>query len=421
MITIKRRASLGYQTDPLTGKSKQIKKVLSVEGKNKKDAELKFLLEVEKQKAELKRGSAIVTYRNLVSEYYRINNALKPRTMATDYQILNIINPTFASRKIADIQPDLVFDFLREAEKKGYSDSMLFNIYKTLNKHMNFAADNDIIEYNPLRKLKKTKYAQQPGPVTSSDTFDYVTEFFLRAFNDDSGKVTLKHKVMLLLIADGCLRTAELFGIVKNKINFDDKWVDISQNFYHLSKKEAKLIDCDQEGYTTTKTRGSTRRIPLSNITIEYIKRYIEECDSYLEKNRLLNSKGLLFYQVRNIPDRTRNHGPRKADAPLHEVKSSQGSLLNQMLRRMCLEYSLPIITAHEIRKWAFTYRFNLECDDKYCKYILGHGENRCDSTYLLTMFKLAKKQHVIWENDFNKIVLTQDSKTSDKTFAQNA
>ena len=63
-----------------------------MEGKNKKDAELKFLLEVEKQKAELKRGSAIVTYRNLVSEYYRINNALKPRTMATDYQILNIIN-----------------------------------------------------------------------------------------------------------------------------------------------------------------------------------------------------------------------------------------------------------------------------------------------------------------------------------------
>ena len=103
-------------------------------------------------------------------------------------------------------------------------------------------------------------------------------------------------------------------------------------------------------------------------MSLKNIKRYIDECDSYLEKNRLLNSKGLLFYQVRNIPDRTRNHGPRKADAPLHEVKSSQGSLLNQMLRRMCLEYSLPIITAHKIRKWAFTYRFNLECDDKYCK-----------------------------------------------------
>lgn len=421
MVTIKRRASLGYNTDPLTGKSKQIKKVISVEGKNKKDAELKFLLEVEKQKAELKRSSTITTYRDLVDEYYHINNGLKPKTMATDYRMLKIINPTFASRKISDIQPDLVLDFLRAAENKGYSASMLFNIYKTLNKHMNFAADNDMIEYNPLKKLKRTKYAQQPEPELSAETFDCVTEFFLKAFNDESGKVTLKHKVMLLLVADGCLRTAELFGIVKSKINFDEKWIDITQNYYHLSKKEAEQLNCNQEGYTTTKTRGSTRRIPLSNITIEYIKRYIEECDSYLEKNSLLNPKGLIFFQVRNLPDRTKNHGQRKADAPFYEVKNSHDSLLNQMLRRMCLEYSLPIFTAHDIRKWAFTYRFNLECDDKYCKYILGHGENRCDSTYLLTMFKLAKKQHVIWENDFNKIVLKSDSKTPDKTFAQNA
>lgn len=421
MVTIKKRVSLGYQTDPLTGKSKQIKKVISVEGKNKQDAELKFALEVVKQKAELKRGSTITTYRDLVDEYYRINNGLKPKTMATDYRMLKIINPTFASRKISDIQPDLVLDFLRAAENKGYSASMLFNIYKTLNKHMNFAADNDIIEYNPLKKLKRTKYAQQPEPAPSAETFDCVTEFFLKAFNDESGKVTLKHKVMLLLVADGCLRTAELFGIVKSKINFDDKWIDISQNYYHLSKKEAEQLNCNQEGYTTTKTRGSTRRIPLSAITVEYIKRYIEECDSYLEKNRLLNSNGLLFYQVRNLPDRTKNHGQRKADAPFYEVKNSHDSILNQMLRRMCSEYSLPIITAHKIRKWAFTYRFNLECDDKYCKYILGHGENRCDSTYLLTMFKLAKKQHIIWENDFNKIVLKSESKTPDKTFTQNA
>ena len=417
MTTLKKRISLGYQTDPLTGKSKQIRKTIIVEGKNKKDAEAKLILEEAKLKSELKHCSAISTYNDLVNEYYRVNNSLKPRTVANDFRILKIINPSFASRKIRDINADLVMEFLRAVEKRGYANSMLHNIYKTINKHLNFAADNDIIEYNPLRKLKRSKYAQQPEPAISSATFDYVTELYKKAFSDD--KVLLKHKVMLLLVADGCLRTAELFGIVKDKINFEEKWVDIDQNHFHLSQSEAKLLECEQDGYTTTKTRGSTRRIPLSSITIEFLNKYLTECEDYFAKNRLLNSEGLLFFQVRNLPDRTKNHGTRKDNAPLYEVKISHDSILNQMLRRMCLKYSIQIITAHDIRKWAFTYRFNLECDDKYCKYVLGHGENRCDSTYLLTMFKLAKNQHVIWENDFNKTVLNSSDKPQNKPLTQ--
>ena len=400
------RVNLGYVYDFESGKKKQIKKTIKVVGRSECEVEALFQREKELLIYAYRSNTVkIERFGELVRYYYEINNGLKPKTLTTDLYLWNIAKVNFENKKVKDITPDFLMEYFKFVERK-YSRTTVHDIYIMLNKFLNFAYDEDFILKNPLKRLKRSKYAKRPVVFQniSFKYFDVINKFFWLAFNEGDA-FSVKLKVMLLLSADGCLREAELFGLKRERINLDEGYIEVFENMYRLTKKQSECLSLPIVGFTDVKTNSSIRKMPLSKITIEYLRRYFAECDAYLKKYNLINPNGFLFFQRRNIPDRYANFGRRKENAPIFPVRPAHISQYNTNIRRLCIKYGLEIFTSHKIRKWAFTLRYNSECTEQYCKYILGHSINKCDATYLLGMYMSAKRQHHKWESILNSVI----------------
>lgn len=401
------RINLGYAYDFETGKKKQIKRTISVVGRSQYEAEMLFQLERELLTSTYQSNMVkLDTFGELREYYYEVNNGLKPKTLTTDLYLWSVTKVNFENKPLREITPDFLMSYFRFIEKK-YSGTTIHDIYTMLNKFLNFATDEDVILKNPLRRLKRSKYAKRPK-VFSNLTFKYldvINKFFWLAFNEEDKAFSVKMKVMLLLSADCCLREAELFGLKWDRIDLNEGYVEIFENMYRLTKKQSERLALPIVGFTDVKTNSSVRKVPLSAITIRYLSAYRSECKEYLRKYNLANPDGLLFFQRRNIPDRYPNYGRRKENAPIFNVRPAHISQYNTNIRRLCLKYGLTIFTSHKIRKWAFTLRYNSECTEQYCKYILGHSLNKCDATYLLSMYMSAKREHFKWEQLLNNVI----------------
>lgn len=401
------RINLGYAYDFETGKKKQIKRTVTVTGRTEYEAEVMF--QREKELLEYTYRSNIVniaTFGELREYYYEVNNGLKPKSLATDLYLWSVAKINFENKPLKEITPDFLMSYFKFIERK-YSGTTLHDIYTMLNKFLNFAADEDVILKNPLKRLKRSKYAKRPT-VFDNLTFKYIdviNKFFWLAFNEEDKAFSVKMKVMLLLSADCCLREAELFGLKWDRINLNEGYVEIFENMYRLTKKQSERLALPIVGFTDVKTNSSIRKVPLSAITVKYLRAYKSECAEYLKRYNLANKEGLLFFSRRNIPDRYPNFGRRKENAPIFYVLPAHISQYNTNLRRLCLKYGLKVFTSHKIRKWAFTLRYNSECTEQYCKYILGHSLNKCDATYLLGMYTAAKRQHFKWERILNNVI----------------
>ncbi len=404
MIELSERVSLGYEFDMETKTKKQIRKTIRVKGRTRKEAE--SLLQREKELLLNNKERIIDRFDDLVKYYYEINNNLKPKSLASDIYRLNIVKEIFSGKLIREITSDFLMQYFQYIEKK-YSRTTIHDIYIMLNKFFNFAYEEDIILKNPLSKLRRTMYAKRPFiiPNNGFKYFSIINRFYWLAFNSGDKSFSLKLKTMLLLSADGCLREAELFGLKIDRINLDEGYMEIYENMYRLTEKIANELGIPKVGFTDTKINSSIRKVPLSKITIRYLSAYLKECNDYMEEYNLVNPLGLLFFQRRNIPNRLPNFGKRRKNAPPFCVVPAHNSQYNGAIRKICQRYGLEVFTSHKIRKWAFTLRYNSECTEQYCKYILGHNIGKCDATYILGMYSSAKRQHYRWENILNNII----------------
>ena len=397
----RKRISLGYKKNVLTGKTEQSRTTVNVYANSDKEAE--ELIQREETRLRKLFSSSdnvkIDTMKELVAYYYKIKDELKPTTISNDFNIWEDLKPYFGPQRLSEVSPVKFLDFLEAKEKEGWGKATIHNAYKSMNKYLNFAVAQEFIEKNPLVRLKFNSCSKQPKPKKVEGLEATIEDFYMKVFELKNTPTTVKFKVMLLLCADGCLRRAELLGLTVDKVNLADGYIEVDQNMYQLTRKEAIRVNVDRKGYTTTKTESSTRKLPLSAITVKYLKLYMEQCEEYLQKNRLKNTRKYLFFTTRNIPNRMRN-GKRLEDAPIYDVNASDSSMLNSSLRRLCLRFGYKPFTGHKIRKWSYTERLNLDIQIEYADYVLGHSMGKSDSVYVLSnLYRGAKKQHHKWEN----------------------
>lgn len=334
----------------------------------------------------------------------RKSDIIKNLVFGEDYGAIPMVKGNVLFKKGA-LKIIKLLEFLEAKENDGWGKSSIHNAYKTMNKYLNFAVDQEFIEKNPLGRLKFNSCSKQPKPKKHDGLETVIENFYNRIFKFGNTPTTVKFKVMLLLCADGCLRRTELMGLTVDKINLVDGYMEVEQNLYQLTRKEAIKIKVNRKGYTTTKTESSTRKLPLSAVTVQYLELYLSQCEKYLAKNRLTNKNKYLFYSTRNIPNRKRN-GERLKDAPLVDVKVSDMSMLNSSLRRYCIEFGYKPFTSHKIRKWSYTERLNLDVQIEYADYVLGHSMGKSDSVYVLSnLYRGAKKQHFKWEDYLNSVI----------------
>lgn len=428
MVQLKKYKSdrffVGRVKDPVTGKIKEIKRIITVTANSKREADILIAKEKLRIKEEFTRNrdsslSSIVTMNDLYVKYHS-DLMFKPTSLSTDQNIWEPLNPRtdnvglksyWGNKKIVDVTAEQVREYLEEVQRKGWGEVKIHNAFRALRKYLRYAVEQGVIPSDPLVKLKRASFFKAPEPkktISGEELIQNIKKFYSKIFKQKDTSAVLELKVKLLLTADGALRSAELFGLTTDAIDLDEGYINIEQNCYKISKREAEEFGVNAIGVTSTKTKGSTRKLPLSKITVEYLRKYLADCENYIEKNNLSNTHRYLFFSRRNLPDRTQYNKVRKKGCKVYDVLPEDKDNLNGSLRRWCRKLNIPVFSAHKIRKWSNTVRLNNDVPEQYSKYVLGHSMAKVDAVYVLgNLYGGAKKYHGCFEEALNCAIKT--------------
>lgn len=406
-LEFKKRISLGYHEDIKTGIKKQLTKVVTVTASSQDEANAKFAIEKEKLLKNIAEIKASMTMDQLAEKYYEVKDSLKKNTIRTDQANWKRIQPFVGSKQITEISSTVLLGFFQSMEAKGYSLSTIHNVYTVVKKYLNLAVEQEWLGKNPIIKLKYTKYAKLPDANNDDSVEEAVLSFYQMVLAKEAKTpFDVRLKAMLLLACDGCLRVGELMALSWSDIDLDEKSMFIRKAKHDFLKSDRNTLKVGRFDITAPKTKSSYRKVPLMDITVECLKLHRANCEKYLKDNNLMNKEEFLFFQTRNLPDRSKNHGKRKTGSEPIDVIPQMNNTFNQSLMRIARNNNLVAFRSHKIRKTFYSLRLRKMEDNIYANYILGHGVNRSDQSYILGMYRNAKEKQSKWENIFKDAVL---------------
>jgi integrase len=412
--TFSYRLSLGYQKNPRTGNRKQIKEVATVQADNKEEALALLILEKKRRVADLKNAKSSITMAECIERYYAAKKSLSPNSKSKDLFYKRKINKRFGNEFMQAITSKDLLEFLAALEEDGYKQTTLRNFRSALRKYFNFAARQKFIQDNPIIQLADYDVGKGDNPrknqsETVSESVKTVIRYIFKHKHIRS--FSLELKVQILLSLDGCLRPTELYGLVWDNVNLEEGYMWIKQDLSVLTEKDAKELNLPRVSLNKTKTGGSERKLPLSKITIDYLKQYKEEAYNFLKNKGTKNSNNFLFFQRRNL---------KKGK----DVNVASGTGLRTRLYKVSKYLQVKDkISPYDLRRLARTERENeLDLRDRVNKYVIGHVKDNttADPRYITTMYKAARTQHPLWEKLLNAIIVfNEDNKTFNKTSQQ--
>ena len=389
----KARVSLGYAKDALTGKLLQKKKQITFQATSDLEAEIYVAKYIDKNRTELKGLKIIGTMNQLIAAYYADHPKLKAKTLSTDRYYKDIIIKAFGNMELKKITAENIRDFLTELKTRyDYADGTLHSFFKNLNKYLNYAVEQEWLGKNPMSKLKESIGSSPNYKKRHINEQDFKSVVKLMMSSPNKRPFTHELKTQLLLMLDGCLRNAELYGLTWTKINLQEKYMLVRNTAVTLTAKEAKRQNAENHKLDTVKTDGSERKVPLSAITVRYLEEYKASCEKYLQKHNLDNKEQIVFFQHRN------NKGN-------DQVKFAYGSGFRQNVDNICSKYNHEHLSPHDFRRMGYTFRLNESIPKVCCDYLLGHNPDNCTDVYIMSMYKLAKDHHVVWEEFLMKLL----------------
>ncbi len=385
-----KRISFGYCTDPLTGVSKQKRVTISVEAPNKKEAE--HLLQRKIQEMRMVYHNTDKQEKTIVEliERYHKDTALRPGTIARDRGCDKRIVKRFGHVSLHKIKIEDIMDFLQALyDLEGLAAGTVHNYRKNLAKYFRYAFALKWIPEDIFATMRGRGIGCSPGYKTNQshekpDQIKQVIQYIMKIPNLRLSSLELK--VQILLSLDCCLRTTELYGLKWTDFDLDKREVLIQRDLTVLTKKEADLQKVDRKIMVDTKTTGSKRKLPLSEITVTYLRWYYEETSRYLKQKKMNNTEQIVFFLRRYCVEGK-------------EVEPQTMSGIKIALRKISMELGIPVVTPYDLRRYGRTLRENEDMyPDKASLYVIGHVRNRVDNLYVFERFTLAKKVHPIWE-----------------------
>ena len=424
--TYRRVISLG-SVYTLEGKRCQKKKTIKVFANSKREADIKLDLLAATEKANFaqstsKTVTAVNTMNDLV-EFYDKRILRKVTTRSADMHLWNPKTPAlglksfWGTKKLSSITEEMFQKFIDECKECGWSHNKIHRIYQFFAKHFALAQRKKIITNNPFPSFVGEECAKVPEvrKIDGEAMKKNISKFFSKIFREKDVYSTVRFKSMLLLCADGALREAELFGLSPQSIELDKKILHITRNYFQVDKRSAESLSVQHCGFSTPKTKGSARRLPISAITARYVRLYLEMSRKYCVDNNLTNVDGFLYFAVRNLPDRASYNKYRVSTAPMVNVLPPTKRAFNSAIARWCKRYGIESFTSHKIRKWTNDIRRNdLSISKEERDYVLGHSEKYVDATYNLTdLYQRVTNSHEKWEVYLNNIIGTVENSCS--------
>jgi len=185
-------------------------------------------------------------------------------------QLKNHILPKFGNKKLEQITPMIINDYILELKskknlqhpEKNISAGTIKKIFAVLKNIMHTAYSNDLISQDPFSKVKLSfsdMEREEKLHVWEQKEYKHVLELLQNESNDN------KYVIELALWTG--LRLSEIFGL-----DFED--VDLENGIISVEKSRQKVDGKIQ--VFPTKTGSSKRKITISPNTINLLKEYME-------------------------------------------------------------------------------------------------------------------------------------------------
>jgi len=141
--------------------------------------------------------------------------------------IFNHIIPTIGKLKLQDIKPYNLQKYF-DLKSDDLSPRTLTNHKRVLSSALLYALDMDLIEKNPLPKVKLPRQKKEETRILSVDECNLLLQKV-------QNNLTLKMPVMLALLLG--LRRGEVLGLSWDSVDLDNKTVSVIQNLEYVNGK----------------------------------------------------------------------------------------------------------------------------------------------------------------------------------------
>ena len=198
-------------------------------------------------------------FKDYAQEWFELN--MSSREIATQKTVknrVNHINEYIGYMKLSEIKPNHIQKIVTEMEKQGLKD-VTNRTLMDCKRILENAVDNDLIERNPARSIKKIKYVKGERIPLSIEEDTEVLE------------LALKHKYgLFILISRYCgLRPEETVALTPSDVNLTKKTLTIN--------KAVSLVQ-NQPKLKATKNLKN-RIVPIPDLILDKLKERVIFCN----------------------------------------------------------------------------------------------------------------------------------------------
>lgn len=246
-------------------------------------------------------------------------------------------------QSISSMEIEKYLVYLRTEYKSRYGKPLkaksIHHHYGTLNLIFGYAEQREIINKNPMAKVKAPKKERKAVDALTQEQ----TKVFLKAISSCS----IDFRCMLYLLITTGIRRGECIGL---------KWKDIdSQNTTLSIERSVSYTPKSGLVVSTPKTANSIRTIPLIPSVLDLLQEYQRQIKEQHSDADL--SEAFIFSRVEDL------YTPRTPDS------------LTRHMKRFMTKNGLPDFSPHDLRHSCATLLLSNGADIKSVQSILGHAD----------------------------------------------
>lgn len=227
--------------------------------KTKAEAELAYT----KLTEELRQGVAVnnkITFREAAETFMRLHVEVncKPSTKeGYESYLKNHLNPFFGDMKLNEITPILIKEFIKQKLETGRINSTVNKYTKLISEIYSFMIDNDVVNKNPLARIKALKE-------TKNDKIRALSTEEVQALLSKTKQVYPDFYPLLFTALFTGMRQGELLGLTWSSINWVKGKIKIDKNYTH--------------GRVGTPKTNKIRYVDMSNELAKVLKEWRLAC-----------------------------------------------------------------------------------------------------------------------------------------------
>ena len=221
----------------------------------------------------------------------------------------NHLNPFFGDMKLVDITPIMVKEFIKQKLETGRVNSTVNKYTKLMSEIYSFMIDNDVVNKNPLARIKSLKE-------TKNDKIRALSTEEVQTLLSKTKQVYPDFYPLLFTALFTGMRQGELLGLTWSSINWIKGKIKIDKNYTH--------------GRIGTPKTNKIRYVDMSNELAKVLKEWHLACPHSDLDLVFPNSEGLHF-DANNMLKRRFKPALKRAgidEIRFHDLRHTYASLL---------------------------------------------------------------------------------------------